>query len=82
MHHSITADVSQCTLLAHPPCTPPWIHTLLQPPCTCPAPNVVCCHSTILYAGFDPLFWLHHCQLDRALWLFQNNNGQWNGQGK
>lgn len=38
--------------------------------------------ATILYAGFDPLFWLHHCQLDRALWLFQNNNGQWDGRSE
>jgi hypothetical protein len=38
--------------------------------------------ATILYAGFDPLFWLHHCQLDRALWLFQNNNGQWQGDSE
>lgn len=35
--------------------------------------------ATILYAGFDPLFWLHHCQLDRALWLFQKNSPQWVG---
>jgi hypothetical protein len=36
--------------------------------------------ATILYAGFDPLFWLHHCQLDRALWLYQSNNGGFQGE--
>lgn len=34
---------------------------------------------TVIYAGFDPLFWLHHCMVDRVLWLFQNNGGQWMG---
>jgi hypothetical protein len=33
----------------------------------------------VLYAGFDPLFWLHHSMVDRILWLFQNNGGQWMG---
>jgi hypothetical protein len=33
----------------------------------------------VLYAGFDPLFWLHHCMVDKVLWLFQNNGGQWMG---
>ena len=35
--------------------------------------------ATVPYAGFDPLFWLHHCMVDRVLWLFQNNGGQWGG---
>eukprot|EP00775_Hariotina_reticulata_P009193 gene9193-9359_t len=33
--------------------------------------------ATVRYAGFDPIFWLHHAQIDRLLWLFQNNGGQW-----
>jgi hypothetical protein len=36
---------------------------------------------TVLYAGFDPLFWLHHTMVDKVLWLFQNNGGQWMGAG-
>jgi hypothetical protein len=35
--------------------------------------------ATVPYASFDPLFWLHHCMVDRVLWLFQNNGGQWGG---
>jgi tyrosinase len=38
--------------------------------------------ATVQYAGFDPLFWLHHAQIDRLLWLFQNNGGQWQGASK
>jgi len=34
------------------------------------------------YAGFDPIFWLHHCMVDRVLWLFQNNGGQWGGSSE
>jgi hypothetical protein len=37
---------------------------------------------TVLYAGFDPLFWLHHTMVDKVLWLFQNNGGQWMGASK
>jgi len=48
---------------------------LLLPLCLLP-------YSTVLYAGFDPLFWLHHCMVDRVLWLFQNNGGQWMGARK
>lgn len=33
--------------------------------------------NTIAYAAFDPIFWLHHAQIDRCLWLFQNNGGHW-----
>jgi hypothetical protein len=48
--------------------------------CFCRCCLSIC--STILYAGFDPLFWLHHCQLDRALWLYQSNNGGFQGEGE
>lgn len=39
-------------------------------------------YRTVLYAGFDPLFWLHHCMVDKVLWLFQNNGGQWMGASR
>ncbi|RKL50893.1 hypothetical protein BFJ72_g346 [Fusarium proliferatum] len=30
-------------------------------------------------AAYDPIFWLHHCNVDRQFALYQNNNGkdQW-----
>lgn len=33
--------------------------------------------STLKFGGFDPLFWIHHTMIDRALWLYQNNRGGW-----
>ena len=28
----------------------------------------------IAYAAFDPLFWVHHCMIDRIWWLWQREN--------
>ncbi|KAF6257358.1 common central domain of tyrosinase-domain-containing protein [Scenedesmus sp. NREL 46B-D3] len=33
--------------------------------------------AILKYGGFDPLFWLHHAMIDRALWLYQANKGGW-----
>jgi len=58
-----------------------------QRPAGCPVLLLLpCCnfesYRTLVYAGFDPLFWLHHCMVDRVLWLFQNNGGMWVGSSK
>jgi tyrosinase len=28
----------------------------------------------VAYAAFDPVFWAHHCMIDRVWWLWQQNN--------
>jgi len=58
------------------------MHSKLQDPLSSAVWCCFCLCSTVLYAGFDPLFWLHHCMIDRVLWLFQNNGGQWMGSSE
>jgi tyrosinase len=31
--------------------------------------------GTIVFAGFDPIFWAHHCMIDRIWYLWQLRHG-------
>jgi tyrosinase len=31
--------------------------------------------SQVSFAAFDPIFWAHHCMVDRIWWMWQNRQG-------